>query len=196
MTQYDAGPGDWSDREWEAPDHKSEPHAKRRRLVLPPWALLALAAGAVILLCVGLVLIVGAIRGGDDEGTPTPAATAALEILPTATVSLTVPTAIIIEMTPTVVLPTVSPTEPPPPAPAEVGPGAVVVVRGTGGTGLNLRAQPTTQSRRVATLKEGTELTVLDGPEEAGGYVWWQLQTADGTEGWGADRWLVLKPEQ
>jgi LPS O-antigen subunit length determinant protein (WzzB/FepE family) len=55
MTQYDAGPGDWSDREWEEPDRKRKPHTTRRRLVLPPWALLAILVGVVIVLCVALM---------------------------------------------------------------------------------------------------------------------------------------------
>ena len=50
MTQYDAGPGEWSDREWESPDRKRMRHAKRRGPILPPWALLAIVVGIVILL--------------------------------------------------------------------------------------------------------------------------------------------------
>ena len=74
MTQYDAGPGDWSDREWEEPDRKREPHAKRR-FVLPPWALLAVIIGVVIILCVALVLFVRALRSNGDEEAPAAVAT-------------------------------------------------------------------------------------------------------------------------
>lgn len=193
MTQYDAGPGDWSDREWESPDWEPQSHTKRRRVALPPWALLAILAAVIILVCVGLIMAVRAIRGGGDSGTPTAVATATAEIAPTATISIIVPTTVIPQTTPTVVLPTESATEPAPPA--EIGSGATVMVKGTGGTGLNLRSRPTTQSRRVATAKEGTELTVLEGPETGEGYVWWKLRTPDGAEGWGAGQWLVLKPE-
>lgn len=192
MTQYDAGPGDWSDREWEAPDFEQQPQTKRQRLTLPPWALLAILVAIVILLCVGLVLIVRAIRGGGAQETPTPEATSAFVVPPTATLSLDLPTAIPSQPSPTLVLPTESPTEPPPPA--VVAPGVTVVVKGTGGTGLSLRAKPTTQSKRVAVIKDGTELTVLDGPEKANGYVWWKLRAPDGKEGWGVTKYLALNP--
>jgi len=36
-------------------------------------------------------------------------------------------------------------------------------------------------------------LVVLDGPTEADGYVWWNLRSPEGKEGWGAANWLVLK---
>jgi hypothetical protein len=38
-------------------------------------------------------------------------------------------------------------------------------------------------------------LTVVEGPEEADGYVWWKLRTPGGEEGWGAARWLALQEE-
>jgi hypothetical protein len=44
--------------------------------------------------------------------------------------------------------------------------------------------------------REGTVLTVLEGPTDADGYVWWKVRTPDGDEGWGADNWLVLKTEE
>ena len=195
MKQYDAGPGDWSDRPWEDPEKKPQPHARRRRVSLPPWALLAILAAVIILLCVSLVLIIRAIRGGGDKetATPPPVATAtaqetsAIPLPATSTAALTPPTA-------TVVLPIGGTPEGTPMT--EIGPGATVVVYGTGRTGLNLRQQPSTTARVVAGYKEGTEFTVLDGPEEADGHVWWQLRAADGKEGWGAADWLALKTEE
>ena len=50
-------------------------------------------------------------------------------------------------------------------------------------------------SRTATSAKEGTTLVVLDGPEEADGYTWWQVRTPDGAEGWAAGTWLVLKTE-
>ncbi len=192
MTQYDAGPGDWSDREWESPDKKPKPHARRRRVALPPWALLAILIAFVILVCVGLVLLVRSCKSQGEEGTPTPTATTAPEVVPSSTRP---PTATIPEdATATVVLP-IGETEEVP-AFTEIAPGATVVVQGTTGAGLNLRAQPTTEARLVGSAKEGDTLTVVEGPEEADGYVWWKLRTADGKEGWGAADWLVLKTEQ
>jgi hypothetical protein len=197
MTQYDAGPGDLSDREWEAPDWESKPHAKRQRLILPPWALLAIVVAVVILLCGGLILLVRALGGAGAEETPTPSPTATLRIPPTPTFDLAVPTVVIteaiVEPTPTVVLPTESPVETP--APSEIAPGATVVVSGTGGRGLNLRAEPTTRSQRIAIVKDGTRLTVVEGPEEARGYVWWKVRAPNGREGWAAADWLELSTQ-
>ena len=193
MTQYDAGPGDWSDRPWEDPEKKPKPHARRRRVSLPPWALLAILVGLVIVLCVGLVLLVRALRGSDDEEQATPVATVTDAAAPTATVSLITPTSAITP-TDTVVLPVSTPEVTPPVT--EIGPGALVVVQGTGGGGLNLREQPSTYSKKVGSVREGTVLPVLEGPREADGYVWWRVRAPDSTEGWAAGNWLVLKTEE
>ena len=192
MTQYDAGPGDRSDRPWEDPERKPRPQARRRRVTLPPWALLAIFIGIVILLCISLVLIVRAIRSGDDEP-PTPSPTFTSEVSPSATVSLLTPTAAITP-TSTVVLTVGTPPATTPPT--EIRPGALVVVTGTGGAGLRLRELPTTDSQLVVMAREGTVLTVLEGPTDADGYRWWKVRTPEGEEGWGADNWLVLKTEE
>lgn len=191
MTQYDAGPGERSDRPWESPNKKPRPHARRRRVVLPPWALLAIVVGIIILLCVGLVLIVKAIKGS-GKGTSTPTVPVTQQVLPTATWT---PTAIIVQTpTATVVLPIAGTAEPTPFT--GIAPGAPVVVLGTQGAGLNLRQQPTTYSRIEVTVREGTVLTVLEGPVEADGYVWWKLRSPEGKEGWGVANWLALKTGQ
>jgi hypothetical protein len=190
MPQYDAGPGDWSDRPWEDPEKKPQAHARRRRFTLPPWALLAILIAIAIILCVSLVLAIRAIR--NREGTPTPTAepTSAI-VIPTATVRLDSTT--VQAPTPTVVLPIEGTGEAEPPT--EIGLGVTVVVKGTGGAGLNLREQPTTYGKILASSKEGSELTVIDGPKEADGYTWWKLRMPSGEEGWGAANWLVLPGE-
>jgi hypothetical protein len=196
MTEYDVGPGDRSDREWESPDKKDTPQARRRRVTLPPWALLAILVAIIILLCVSLILIIRAIRGGGEDETPTPATTATRQIGPTSTqVPVTWTPASVITQTPTatVVLPIEGTPEPTPLT--EIAPGATVVVQGTLGVGLNLREQPSTYSAVVDGVDEGTELAVIEGPHEADGYVWWKLRAPNGAEGWGAANWLVLKTE-
>ena len=90
MPQYDAGPGDWSDRDWEAPDHKSATQAKRR-LTLPPWVLVTAAAVIAILSCIGLVLVVNHARQ-KGEATATVEVKAATQAVAFATAVLT-PTA-------------------------------------------------------------------------------------------------------
>ena len=193
MTQYDAGPGEWSDRPWDDPDKKPKPQAKRRRVALPPWALMAILVAIVILLCVGLALIVRALRDGGDEETGTPTPTAEVALTPTATVSLVRPT-LAIPATSTVVLPVGTPVGTA--IPAAIAPGVMVVVTGTGGAGLNLREQPTTYAKRVGSAREGTVLIVLEGPRDSDGHMWWRLRTPDSIEGWGAAEYLVLKTEE
>jgi hypothetical protein len=107
---------------------------------------------------------------------------------PTATAELGEPP------TPTIVLPIESTAVPTAPTLIELG--VTVVVQGTLGAGLNLREQPSTYSKIVSNAPEGTALTVTDGPNEADGYVWWQVQAPDGTIGWGAANWLVLQTDQ
>jgi phage shock protein C len=152
--------------------------------------LLAILVGIVILLCVGLVLIVQAIRGGGDKGTATPKATTTARVPPTVTVSLLTPTTAVTP-TNTIELPTGG-LETPTPF-SEIAPGATVVVQGTLGGGLNLRDQPTTYAKIVTNAKEGATLVVLEGPRDSDGYVWWRLRAPDGKEGWAAANWLALK---
>jgi hypothetical protein len=191
MTQFDAGPGDWSDREWDDPNRKQKPQARPRRITLPPWALLAIIIGAIILLCVGLVLVVRAIRQ-DRDATATPAATMTDGTRATATALLISPTTSVTP-TNTVALPAEGTGESP--AFTEIAPGAKVVVHRTLGAGLNLRAEASTNARRIGNVKDGAILTVLEGPETQGGYVWWLLEAPDGTVGWGAGNWLELNTE-
>jgi hypothetical protein len=190
MPQYDAGPGDWSDRDWEAPDHKPATQAKRR-LTLPPWVLLVAAVAIAILVCVALVLIVRALRSG---GGPTPTALVPSAAVGTAspTYEVIVPTAAVTP-TATAVLPisvTLSP-----PVFTEIAPGAHVVVQGTRGIGLNLRASASTAARILENVKDGVVLLVLEGPQQADGYTWWKVQTQQGKEGWAAGQYLALKPQ-
>ena len=60
---------------------------------------------------------------------------------------------------------------------------------------MRLRALATTDADVLATGREGTVVTVLEGPVEADGYEWWKVRTPDGDEGWAAATWLVLKTE-
>jgi hypothetical protein len=153
---------------------------------------LAILVGIIILLCVGLVMIVQAIRRGGEEETPVPTstATAMMAATDTAVPSDSTPT---ITPTATVDLPISTPESTP--SGDIIEPGVTVVVEGTQGAGLRLRADPTTQGRIVTAAREGTVLTVVDGPEEADGFVWWKVRTPDGKEGWAAANWLVLQTD-
>ena len=70
-----------------------------------------------------------------------------------------------------------------------------VVIQGVGtGDGgepacLNIRTEPGTDKPIIDCLQEGTQLTVLGGPQEAGGLTWWQVQLTSGG-GWAAEDYL------
>ncbi len=105
---------------------------------------------------------------------------------------------------PTAVIPAAQPTpEPPPtqpsaptqpPAPtAKFTIGQTVVVTNTGTDRLSFRAGPGTNYARLALLKDGAQLTVIGGPEKAGGYTWWRLKTSKGKVGWAIENNLAAQ---
>ena len=78
-----------------------------------------------------------------------------------------------------------------PAVPAEIAIGIYVKVSGTGGNDLSFRAGPSTGQARLKVVAEGSVLKVLEGPSEAEGYVWWQLQDiSDGVVGWAVADYL------
>ena len=51
--------------------------------------------------------------------------------------------------------------------------------------GVRIRVDASTEGEVVDTLAEGTELTIVSGPEEANDYIWYEVETADGEiTGW------------
>jgi hypothetical protein len=75
----------------------------------------------------------------------------------------------------------------PPPQTADeaAAAGAVehVKVANTGGTGAILRAEAP-KGKQVASLRDGTDLQVLERQQLPDGSEWLHVRTADGTEGW------------
>ena len=91
--------------------------------------------------------------------------------------------------------PTVTPTNTPTPVPT-LGPGARAVIQAET---LNVRAAPGTQAERVGVLLQAQSVTVRDGPVDADGYRWWQVENSEGLVGWVAEgtedsAWLVPVP--
>lgn len=79
-----------------------------------------------------------------------------------------------------------------PAVPTEIAIGIYVKVSGTGGGDLSFRANAGTNYARLKVVAEGSILRVLDGPVEADGYVWWQLQdVSDEMVGWAVADYLV-----
>jgi hypothetical protein len=71
----------------------------------------------------------------------------------------------------------------------------IQVTMGTGGQ-LSVRLTPGTNAELVARANPGEEFTVMAGPQESSGYMWYQIRSDDGAvEGWAAEgsdaeRWL------
>ncbi|MGC9346868.1 MAG: hypothetical protein ACP5JG_01915 [Anaerolineae bacterium] len=104
------------------------------------------------------------------------------------------PTAVVWTATPTPTA-TSQPTLTPLPA-AESGAisvGQRVQVSGTGGVGLSMRADASTNAERREVAQEGEVLLVVGGPQEADGYTWWLLRDEENPtrEGWAAADFLV-----
>lgn len=62
--------------------------------------------------------------------------------------------------------------------------GGNATVSGTGGSGANLRSAPEVGDNLIRTLFDDTAVSVVEGPTEGGGFVWWKVRTAEGEEGW------------
>lgn len=80
-------------------------------------------------------------------------------------------------------------TPPPPPGASRFSAGDSAIVSGTG-NGLNVRAQPGTQAEKLATVPDGTVVTIIGGPSEADGFTWWNIQAGTLT-GWSVQDFLV-----
>jgi SH3-like domain-containing protein len=68
----------------------------------------------------------------------------------------------------------------------------------TASGGINMREQPSTSARTVGRLAADAVVTVKDGPREADGYTWWQVDDGAGRVGWAAtgtkdDPWLTAE---
>lgn len=72
--------------------------------------------------------------------------------------------------------------------------GSFVQIYGTGGSGLNVRSDPGTDSKAMFLAADAEVFEVKGGPTEAGGYVWWLLTAPyDQTrQGWAAENYLHL----
>lgn len=82
-------------------------------------------------------------------------------------------------------------------APQELTPGYYATVANTDGLGLTLRGGPSTRNIVVTVVEEGTTVFILDGPQEAEDFLWWQLRLDNGLEGWAVANYLepAAEPE-
>lgn len=75
-------------------------------------------------------------------------------------------------------------------APPEVTVGFYAEIVETGGVGLSIRGGPSTSNPPIVVADEGAVVLIIDGPEEGSDLLWWQVELADGTRGWGAADFL------
>ncbi|MCE5260277.1 MAG: SH3 domain-containing protein [Chloroflexi bacterium] len=77
--------------------------------------------------------------------------------------------------------------------PAAMAIGAKAKVINTGGSGLNMRAGPSTSQTRVKTLADGALVEIVGGPQTADGFTWYQVKDSSGTIGWVVDQFLAAQ---
>ena len=53
---------------------------------------------------------------------------------------------------------------------------------------VNVRTEPRASGAIVSTVSAGDVVTILNGPRAAEGFIWWQVQLADGSQGWMVQR--------
>ena len=72
-----------------------------------------------------------------------------------------------------------------------------VKIEGTGGVGLRIRRNPGVDAEIVFLANESEVFTVIGGPEEKDGILWWQLTTPydDSRSGWASADYLVAVAE-
>lgn len=119
-------------------------------------------------------------QGPTLQSTLPPATTATKSTVPLATFTPTAGAA----STPEVV---------PSPSVAELAVGASAKVGNTGGTGLNMRAGPSTGQTRVKTLAENSTVEIVGGPQDADGFTWYQVRDSSGTIGWVVGKFLLAQ---
>ena len=56
---------------------------------------------------------------------------------------------------------------------------------------LNVRSEPGVAAGIVAVLGQGARVEIIGGPEEADGFTWLEISTADGIHGWVAAEFLL-----
>ena len=147
-----------------------------------PWAWLGLGLALTILICAAAAMLAAnwLARPPAEPQTPLEPVVIVLTAPPSPTPG---PTSVPVLPTP---IPTFTPIPTPDTAvaPPEISPGYYAAVAGTDDLGLTVRGGPSTRNVVVTVADEGTRLLVLDGPQEAEGFQWWQLRLDNGLEGW------------
>ena len=161
---------------------------RRQQRSRSPWAALLIPFLAIVITGVGFYFVANMLGGGIAPApaeTPLPALATSVDITPTPTLEPATPTP---EPTPTLEPPTPTPT--PPPNVLQVGAEATV----NADAGLRVRSGPGTNFDPVIMLPAGTVVLIIDGPQRADTYTWWQIRFKspedEEMEGWVAGDFL------
>jgi uncharacterized protein YgiM (DUF1202 family) len=168
--------------------------------------LVILGVFVIVLVLVGLFYAFYALvlKKDSADATATPETTATVQVvgpveetavLPTNTPTSRPTTPTVMPTIPATNTPAPSPTLRPPPEVITIGVRARVNI--SEGLGLNLRDLPSLSGSTVITqLVGGSEVNVIDGPEDVGDLTWWNVNGGEGRVGWvveafGGETWLV-----
>lgn len=146
--------------------------------LINPWVI----AGSI--LTAALLLVVSFLVAGDITTTEerTYSGDAAITIIPVPTYTPTpIPTR--------TVVPIVSPT---PTLESGIQPDGFVQINGTEGEGLRMREDPSLGAQVAYVGLEGEIFSVIGGPVEADGYLWWHLEAPlnNTRQGWAVSNYL------
>lgn len=147
-----------------------------------PLSILAavIVAGLLFLLGYVLILMVGRDKSPDEQPQPSQAIT--IIPAPTETSVVIVPTDL---ASPTPEAPVLLPA-------GVIGVGAYVKVGRTEGTGLRMRAEPSTAADIRFVAMDEEVFKIIGGPVQSNDYTWWQMEAPyDATRsGWSVDSFL------
>jgi len=177
------------------PDPRESPDKRPRRMRRDsqdptPWRYLGLG---VIVTIVSLVIAL-AIANALLYRPPLATAPAGPTLIILTAPPSAVPSATAVLPTPSVI-PTFTPIPTPDQAvaPPEITVDFYAVVANTERAGANLRGGPSTENALITVVDEGELVLVIGGPEpdEPNNRVWWQIEQADGTQGWVVGDYLL-----
>lgn len=137
-----------------------------------------------VAVALGVIFLADRIFGsGGGDPAPADATQTAAATQPGGAASSTTPQS-------TATLPPASPT-----AQGTFQAGDVVVVIGSEPC-LNVRPAPGLDAGNepIACVVDGSLLTITGGPQQAGGLQWWNVETAEGGQGWAAEDYLERQP--
>lgn len=148
-----------------------------------------------MLLALSLFWLAPVLACGSFAPRPTPTPTVAAVVVEsdsqTATDVTPVPPATPTPLAPVADTPTLVPT-PTATFTATPQPGTVLAkgqpARVVAPAGLNMRQAPSASSALLLQLGTGVRVTIIEGPQSADGYTWWQVDDGQGNVGWVAER--------